>query len=133
MPEFILDPTVEFNLPRTLDTFTRAYIECLYFTSTGPDDDTPDDAELAPSTLATIVVDCADFQQSNATMLRVLYGDHCYDESRAGHDFWLTRNRHGAGFWDRGLGDSGRFLTEQAHAYGSVDAYAGDDGLIYLT
>jgi hypothetical protein len=21
----------------------------------------------------------------------------------AGRDFWLTRNRHGAGYWDRGL------------------------------
>ena len=34
------------------------------------------------------------------------------------HDFALTRNRHGAGFWDRGLGDIGARLTEAAHAYG---------------
>lgn len=23
------------------------------------------------------------------------------DAEQVGHDFWLTRNRHGAGFWDR--------------------------------
>lgn len=49
----------------------------------------------------------------------------------AGIDFWLTRNGHGAGFWDRGLGDVGTRLTCAAHNYGSVDLYAGDDGLIY--
>lgn len=36
----------------------------------------------------------------------------------AGHDFALTRNGHGAGFWDRGLGEIGRRLTEEAKAYG---------------
>lgn len=40
-----------------------------------------------------------------------------------GHDFWLTRNRHGAGFWDRGLCDVGRQLTEIAHSFGPVDLY----------
>jgi hypothetical protein len=29
-----------------------------------------------------------------------------------GHDFWLTRQGHGAGFWDRGLGKIGDQLTE---------------------
>jgi len=41
---------------------------------------------------------------------------------QAGHDFILTANRHGAGFWDRGLGDAGGKLTEAAHAYGDIDA-----------
>ena len=39
------------------------------------------------------------------------------------HDFWLTRNRHGAGFWDRGLGAIGDRLTAMSHTYGSVDLY----------
>ena len=38
-----------------------------------------------------------------------------------GHDFWLTREGHGAGFWDRGLGDIGRRLTDAARVYGSID------------
>jgi hypothetical protein len=34
----------------------------------------------------------------------------------AGHDFVLTANHHGAGFWDRGLGGAGELLTEATHA-----------------
>lgn len=75
----------------------------------------------------------------------------------AGHLFWLTRNRHGAGFWDKtyhgaAVGheyynrmgitrDEARYrvrfnramerLTACSHAYGSVDLYVGDDGKVY--
>jgi hypothetical protein len=35
-----------------------------------------------------------------------------------GHDFWLTRNGHGAGFWDRGLGELGERLSAAARVYG---------------
>jgi len=31
--------------------------------------------------------------------------------SKFGYDFWLTRNHHGAGFWDRG-GESGAAITK---------------------
>lgn len=48
----------------------------------------------------------------------------------AGHDFALTRNRHGAGFWDRGLGRIGDMLTEEAHAYGSHYIAISDDGTV---
>lgn len=41
--------------------------------------------------------------------------------SWAGHDLWLTRNGHGAGFWDRGLGALGERLSEAAKGYGSAD------------
>jgi len=55
------------------------------------------------------------------------------DEEQIGHDLWLTRNHHGAGFWDRGLGDLGDKLTEIAHSLGGCDAYVGDDGKVYLS
>jgi len=50
--------------------------------------------------------------------------------SQHGHDFWLTRNHHGAGFWDRGYGEVGTRLTALAHLFGEVNAYVGDDGTI---
>ena len=56
---------------------------------------------------------------------------YTYAESINGHDFWLTRNRHGAGFWDRGLEFVGINLTDAAHAWGEFNLYVGDDGLIY--
>jgi hypothetical protein len=44
-------------------------------------------------------------------------------EAQIGHDFILTRNYHGVGFWDRGLGDAGERLTDVAHSFGEVHAY----------
>ena len=42
----------------------------------------------------------------------------------------LTRNGHGAGFWDRGLGALGERLTRAAKSHGSVDLYVNDDGKV---
>jgi hypothetical protein len=51
-----------------------------------------------------------------------------YDRNELfGHDFYLTRERHGAGFWDRGLGELGNYLTDIAHAYGEAEQLW-DDG-----
>lgn len=50
----------------------------------------------------------------------------------AGHDFWLTRNGHGTGFWDRGLGELGKRLTEASKAFGTIDLYLGEDELVYV-
>jgi len=40
-----------------------------------------------------------------------------------GHDLWLTRNGHGAGFWDRGLGELGERLSEAARSLGEAYAF----------
>ena len=53
------------------------------------------------------------------------------NSEQIGHDFWLTTNGHGAGFWDRGLGEIGDRLTRAAKVYGGTDLYVGDDGKIY--
>lgn len=54
------------------------------------------------------------------------------EPEQLGVDFWLTRNGHGAGFWDRGLGEIGVALTELSKSYGASDLYLGDDGLLYV-
>lgn len=56
-----------------------------------------------------------------------------YSLSDLAHDFWLTRNGHGAGFWDRDLGPIGDKLTSLAHKFGEVDLYIRDDGRLYFT
>lgn len=45
------------------------------------------------------------------------------DAEQFAHDFWLTRNRHGAGFWDRGLGELGELLTDLSHSMGECELY----------
>jgi hypothetical protein len=56
--------------------------------------------------------------------------------SQVGHDFWLTRNGHGAGFWDRpelyGGQENADKLTEIAREFGEVTSYLGDDGYFYF-
>lgn len=42
------------------------------------------------------------------------------DAEQVGHDFYLTRNGHGAGFWDRGLGEVGDRLSDAAKVYGET-------------
>ena len=54
------------------------------------------------------------------------------DAGQVGHDFWLTRNGHGTGFWDRGLGQLGDDLTKWAKASGECSLYVGDDGKVYI-
>ena len=49
------------------------------------------------------------------------------------HDFWLTRNGHGSGFWDSECwGEFGEFLTKKSKDQKEAYAYAGDDCLIYF-
>lgn len=61
-----------------------------------------------------------------------LEGDGEYSQAeRIGHDFALTRNRCGAGFWDRGI-PHGDALTALCVAFGEVSAYVGDSGKVLI-
>ena len=55
------------------------------------------------------------------------------DEEQLGHDIWLSRNGHGAGFFDRGYDDEiEKKLMDSAHKIGGKYVYLGDDGLLYF-
>lgn len=54
-----------------------------------------------------------------------------YDDGSVGHDFWLSRNGHGAGFFDRGNEDVWDELQDAAKKFKEVDLYLGDDGKIH--
>lgn len=114
-----------------LDSFTRAYIECALWSSLDdegyPLDHTYTQDDISPETLVEIVEDCRVFQELYATELH-----EAGAPDQNGHDYWLTRNHHGAGFWDRGYGEVGKRLTDAAEADGGIDLYVGDDGRIYV-
>lgn len=113
-----------------IDEFKSAYIECMLWSSQSDDDGSVTDEhsimDLSTEALRQIVDDCKDFQESNSELMEGLDAESC------GHDFWLTRNGHGAGFWDRGYGDIGKALTLASKTYGECYPYVGDDGLICL-
>lgn len=50
-----------------------------------------------------------------------------YSADHMVYDYWLTRNRHGAGFWDRGLGNTGDRLTSLAED-GEYTVFLDDNG-----
>jgi len=56
-----------------------------------------------------------------------------YGPYEAGIDFWLTRNGHGVGFWDRGLGELGDTLSAACESFGEVWAYLGDDSRVHIS
>jgi hypothetical protein len=124
-----LDCSLAKETAAALDVFTRAYIETAFWLLTDENGDSLNYLglhDLAPEALASMRADCADFQAAHW----ILIAD---DPARAGHDFWLTRNYHGAGFWDGDWPETiGRRLTEASHAYGSSDLYVGDNNLVYV-
>lgn len=117
-----------------LDSFTKSYMETALFSSTD-DNDQPLDKnysihDISEETKSEMMSDCADFQEMASELLQSQADDAT--DVRAGKDFWLTRNGHGAGFWD---GDweqqAGAALTKLAKSFGEVNLYVGDDGKIY--
>ncbi len=116
--------------------FYASYIESLLWSSTQDcgqsfDEDYYSD-DLAQEALDEIISDCDDFLQQIREHEDLSDFVATMDLEQVAHDFYLTRNRHGAGFWDRGLGKVGQILTDISHVYGSQYPYVGDDGKIYL-
>lgn len=136
MPKFCLNDTGAQNAYDALDTFTKGYVEAMFFTN----GDTGDEREfylnelgvgkLTNEAVADIRADCQAFQRAASTELAEAYTRDGYGDEQAGHDFWFTRQGHGVGFWERkpltaeGLGDA---LSKHAKAAGEayVETYRG--------
>lgn len=121
-----------------LDEFTRAYLECALWSSVDsecePLDSRFEITDFSPKAIDKIENDCIRFQAENAEDLADAEYHHpeYTDDEMAGHDFWLTRNGHGAGFWDGDLSEEmGERLTEAAKAFG--ECYIEESrGALYL-
>ncbi len=158
----------------TCDPFTKAYLEAMFWTNEwdGVDDGdaTKDDLngfsrlcededgdtfvkhdygyyDISEEALDRMVAECDKFQE--------LAGDFILNnETQAGHDFWLTREGCGTGFWDRELwrgekvkdGVDGDYttwkpaeydttiqdyLTELSRAFKESYMYVGEDDKLY--
>lgn len=118
---------------KKIDPFVLGYLECAVWAESDEIGSATIE-DIHGGTLARMVLDCERFQEIYSADLAAYYiYNGRFDPSHAGHDFWLTRNRHGAGFWDRhGVPDDvGKRLTDAAHAFGPSSIYLGDDGKIY--
>lgn len=117
------------------DEFIAAYIEAALWSTT---DESREDGgdyldmrygrdDIDPASRARIWYECRNFLEA----MRPYINGHI---TQAGHDLWLTRCGHGAGFWDRpelyGKSNS-EILTNCSKAMGSRDLVVGDDGRLY--
>lgn len=122
-----------------LEDFTKSYLIASLWSSSD-DDGTPIDMnygieDFSEDTLATMKKDCELFFMRAKDYI---FAEGCPNANdgtgqagMAGHDFWLTRNGHGAGFWD---GDwpkkSADKLTSLSKEFGSFELFIGDDNKI---
>lgn len=132
--------TTNITLQQRLE-FLQGYLTAALWSSSDTDPETGEDTNLdgcdwGPGERDKRHAECVEFVEYAADLL-VQYAEKASPGAGytawelAGHDFWLTRCGHGAGFWDRGLGKLGNDLTEAAKTFGNIDLYLGDDGLVY--
>lgn len=132
-----------------LESFTRAYIVCALWSTNDesnesggePLDSNYDADDIAPGSLRQIGEECKAFYEAHLADIQSVPGlNYCSDgvwtrAESAGHDFWLTRCGHGAGFWDRDdsiyTKEARDRLTEAAKVAGDRTLYVGDDGMIH--
>ena len=112
-----------------MDSFTRAYFEAALWASSDESDDQGgepldknyDISDFDPATRDKMIADCADFQERFADPLL----ESGLDDEKAGHDFWLSRNGHGSGFFDEEVPRRDE-LQDAAESYGEFYLYVGD-------
>jgi hypothetical protein len=121
--------------------FLSGYTTALLWSSADTvdgDDVNLDDYELSTAGADKCRAGCLDFFTANHADIVEAAGLYPTRKEHggfalAGHDFALTRNGHGAGFWDGDLPEElGERLTKASDAAGQVDAYLGDDGQVWL-
>ena len=135
-----------------IQTITKHYLIAMLWTMPGDDDcENPGDyidlSDLPDETIEHARQDVIEFVNACGALFDQAM--ECYDdgygwhpdagsaEAAFGHDFALTRNGHGVGFWDREseglpkfLGDA---LTRVCHKkFNECNLYIGDDGNVYF-
>jgi hypothetical protein len=163
--EFLFNQIIELTIAKILpgecidiwETFWQEYVLCLMFTGhryqteqCNGDSAYPGSGEfgdnysydelwdvLTSDQKLEILSDCFQFcYQIIRTEDPVTIGYLVESPGDCGSDFCLTRNNHGAGFWDRGLGNVGDKLTKISNGFGeqsltiygqTLEEYLGDD------
>ena len=116
-----------------VDSFYRQYIVTALWSSTDdnetPLDDNHTDQDVSIEALKKMLDDYYLF----IFQADKIEGFKDLDMETCGHDFWLTRNGHGAGFWDGDYEEKiGEKLTELSKTFDECNLYVGDDQKIYI-
>ena len=124
------------------DSFLYAYIEAALWSSVDEDGEPIDDnyniENMSVGLLASMTDDCRVFWDRNGPYIQACHDPHARSEwstyEQAGHDFWLTRNGHGDGFWDgRHIwGPYTHRFTEDSKRFGVHDITVEDGEVISM-
>lgn len=113
---------------------TRHYLICALWSSSdnsdeqggNPLDENYDLQDFSPEAVERAERDCTAFLSTYSDLIGNRY-------QQAGHDFWLTRNHHGAGFWGGNWNRNiGVVLTNASHAFGELHVVIGDDNKLHF-
>jgi len=106
------------------DHFMRHYLEAMCFTDFETEVELP---PLSQEMAVQVLRECGTFY-----LLAREYMTDDNDLEMCAHDFWYTRNGHGAGFWDGDWPEPAcSKLTGFSERFGEAHVYKGDDGLLY--
>lgn len=117
-----------------MDPMLKSYLECALWSSNDQSRDDGGDPldknygieDIDTASVEAARKDCEAFLAKHADLI----GDRL---DRAGHDLWLNRNGHGAGFWDGDWPEPGAsVLDKSATELGEINPCVGDDGRIYF-
>lgn len=125
--------TTKQDLLDSLDEFTQSYLETALWSSNDesrddggdPLDANYDISDFTAASLKEAIRDCKDFQEKYSHLWE---GEN--SDADAGHNFWLNRNGHGAGFWD-GDYKNGDELSDAAKVFGE-NYITVDSGKLHL-
>lgn len=117
---------------------TYALLTALFWSSTDDNGQSLDrgDYQPSPQLIARLETDWERFQEIIQDRMPQFDPDeHCLTSNidQMEHDFILTRNGHGCGFWETSDWQApyGDQLTAICQEIGEIEPYVGDDGLIY--
>ena len=114
------------------------YFKAVIWADMGPDSYIEGELGHEP-TVADINIKCLVAQQNVVTEFlekaNFILENTDYSQRQAEHDFYLTRQGHGCGFWeaDHCTEIEGEALTNIATEFGELDFYVGDDKSIYFS
>jgi hypothetical protein len=108
----------------------QAYLETALWSSID-DDGTPLDDEFF---IGDISIEAVEMARTDVGNFVDMIGDIDEEETQIGHDFWLTRNGHGAGFWDGDYPEATeKILMDAVKNFHEIWVYVGDDNKIYFS
>lgn len=109
-------------MKRDISKILNAYLVCALWSSID-DDDEPLDLtfridDFTENFINNSIVDINHFLVSIGEN-NLTESLNQWNDEQLGHDLWLTRNHHGAGFWDRNYKDGDK-ITAVIHADGEL-------------